>query len=129
MVMLGNNKVKLRIKGSHKQLNVGEYKDFKQCLKLNFKEKDICKIHCVSCGGELTYGLSENWSEICVCCFNLVFVDKNHGLMQKLHIALKFNQYCAKDQEKEAFQFFVDTVDYLTNFKFRYKRNLVQLHH
>ena len=124
--MLGTNKVKLQIKGSPKQLNIGEYQDFEKCLQINFHKKDMCKIHCVSCGCELTYGLSDNFPEICVCCFNLVFVDKKHPLMQKLHIALTFNQYCGKGEEEEAFQFFVDMVDYLTDFTFKHKRNLVK---
>lgn len=126
--MLGNTEVKLQIKGSPKPLNIGEYEDYLKCLKLNFKTEEMCKIHCVSCGGELVYGISDNFPEICVCCFDLVFVDKSHGLMQKLQIALKFNQYCGTGQQEEAFAFFVDMVDYLTNFIFRHKRNLVQSH-
>ena len=117
---LGDKKVKMTIPGTARRLQVGEYSDLIQCLKLNFKGEFLS--HCISCAGQISYGINENMSEICVSCFHAVFINKEISLFERLQNTIKFNQYC-KNDEARAFHFFVDICDYYTNFKFVHARN------
>lgn len=106
-------------------LKIHSYTDLIKCLKLNFKKESICQIHCVGCGGKLSYGINKNCREICACCWHAVFVDKEKLLLERVQNLLKFNQYC-KSNEIKAFQFFVDILDYYTDFRFVHARNQIE---
>lgn len=94
-----------------------------KCLKLNLPPESICEIYCLGCAMKLSHGINPKWRDICVCCFDAVFVDKTHNLYERLQNVIKFNQYCKNDQEEQAFSFFVDVLDYYTNFSFVHARN------
>ena len=119
---IGEKQLKLKMPGECGILQLGLYDDWSKCLKLNLKQDSICEINCVGCGGKLCYGPDENFVDLCVSCFNVVFVEPQTNLFQRLQNLIKFNQYCKVD-DKLAFDFFVEMLDYYTSFRFVYARN------
>lgn len=94
-------------------------------VKLNLFEPKIAKpidVACQCCGVIVKYGFILNQLEVCDACVSFIFGQSNIPLLQRLHIALKFNKMWESDQS-QACQFLSTIYDLWSNYRHQSRRN------